>query len=107
MSLSGLEPATADQMRCPTCGARQPWSDSCRRCRCDLTLLRDVRAGCQQTRRQCLVALDEGRLSDALRYAYRRFWLSPDAAACRLLAVCHLLAGNWIKALRFARLARD
>ena len=29
-------------MRCPTCRAEQEWSDNCRRCRCDLQLLREV-----------------------------------------------------------------
>ena len=41
MMAEGLLDRPADgEVRCPTCGAVQEWSDACRRCRCELTLLR-------------------------------------------------------------------
>jgi hypothetical protein len=49
--------------------------------------------------------LQAGRWPDAIRSAQRRYWLSPDHHAARLLALCHLLGGNWLKAAAFAQLA--
>ena len=97
-------PADGD-VRCPTCGARQEWSDACRRCKCELILLRRVTGAVQAGRRQCLRLLRVGRVGEALRHARRLYALSPDRPAARLLAVCHLLQGNWIAAATMAQIA--
>lgn len=107
MSLSGVDEATAAPMRCPTCGARQPWSDTCRRCRSDLGLLGRIHHRRLQSRRRALAALRRGRLEDALRHALQSYWLAPQPDAARLVAVCHLLRRNWHQALAWARRGRD
>ena len=92
-------------VRCPTCGALQEWSDACRRCRCELELLRRVTDAAAADRRRCLRALDAGRLADALRHARRLYAFCPDRPAARLLAVCHFLGGNWTAAVAMAQIA--
>jgi hypothetical protein len=102
---AGLPPnLSSDEVRCPTCDAVQEWSDACRRCRCDLTLLRQLTASASTSRHRCLRALRDGRLADALRHARRFHALSPGPTATRLLAVCHLLRGDWFSAAAYARL---
>ena len=93
------------EVRCPTCGARQEWSDACRRCKCELILLRQVTDAVQASRRRCLGLLRIGRAREALGHARRAYALSPDRPAARLLAVCHLLQGNWIAAVAMAQIA--
>lgn len=39
-------------VRCPTCHAEQEWSDVCRRCKCDLRLLRSMAEACRRHRRR-------------------------------------------------------
>ena len=92
-------------VRCPTCGALQEWSDACRRCQCDLTLLRRVMQAAQTSRQRCLCALRAGRISEAVRHARRLQALCPDRSSARLLAVCQLLQGNWLAAATMARIA--
>ena len=91
-------------VRCPTCGAWQEWSDACRRCRCDLTLLRCITEAAQTTRQRCLHALRGGRIAEAVRHAHRLRALCPDQSSARLLAVCQLLEGNWLSAATTARI---
>ena len=102
MNLSPLDRFTEDTVACPTCNAKQPWSDVCRRCKTDLQLLHGVWQTYQQTRRRCLVHLREGRLAEALEQARQLHALCPDAHSRRLLAVCHLLRENWHEALTIA-----
>jgi len=83
----------------------QAWCDTCHRCRCDLTLLRQVAGTASASRRQCLRELQGGRVPEALRHARRLYALSPDRPAARLLAVCHLLLGSWAAAARMAEIA--
>lgn len=92
---------TESTMRCPTCNAEQAWSNECRRCKCDLTLLRGARLVCRRARAQCLQHLCDGQFASALRSArqYHKFEASADAA--KLVAVCHLLAGDYAAAYRF------
>lgn len=97
-------PANGD-VRCPTCGARQAWSDACRRCKCDLSLLRRVTDAVGASRRRCLASLRAGRVQEALRHARRLYALCPDRPTARLLAVCHLLQGNWTAAVTMAQIA--
>ncbi len=90
-----LERAAEDEMVCPTCKARQAWSDQCRRCKCDLSLLRQWQNACESQRRQCLRQLRAGRPDQALRHAQHYALMAGVPQASRLLAVCHLLCSNW------------
>lgn len=81
-------------MNCPVCNAGQEWSPTCRRCRCDLSLLWQAHVACEAARRRALVALAQGRPADALRDARQAYDFDPSDRAARLLAVCHWLGGN-------------
>jgi hypothetical protein len=85
-------------VRCPTCRAVQEWSDSCRRCKCDLRLLRDVAEAYERSRRLCLLGIRSGQPAAALRHARRCHWLRPGADSTRLLALCSFLSGQWATA---------
>jgi hypothetical protein len=95
------------KMRCPTCGVEQEWADSCRRCRCDLRLLRAAEEAYWRHRRECLGALENGRIEVALAHARKSHELFPHAESHRLMAVCELMSERWQEALREARLAGD
>ena len=97
-----LERAVEDEMRCPTCNATQPWSDECRRCKCDLSLLRQCWRTREAERRRCLRQLKAGRPHRALRHARRYAAIVGAAEASRLLGVCLLLCGNWPDACALA-----
>ncbi len=88
---------------CPVCRAAQAWSDSCRRCRCDLSLLRRADAACRQARRQALLDLRDGRWAQAQRAVRACYALQPAADSRRLLAVCCLLGGDFQQAVEWAR----
>jgi predicted amidophosphoribosyltransferase len=94
------------QVCCPTCGAVQPWSDACRRCRCELGFLHAAVEAARASRQRALRALRSGRAAEALRHARRLYALSPDPPAARLLAVCHFLLGNWRAAVSMAEIAQ-
>lgn len=89
-------------VRCPTCRAVQEWSDTCRRCKSDLALLRHVASAYGRHRRHCLQAIDAGRPTEALRSARHCHWLRPGPDARRLLALASLVAGDWTAAAAFA-----
>ena len=89
-------------MRCPTCRAEQDWSDTCRRCKSDLRLLRRLAAACGRSRAQVLEHLNANRPAEALRAAEQLCLLSRDSSTERLLAVCQLLCGQYDQALRIA-----
>jgi hypothetical protein len=95
-------PAT---LRCPTCRAVQEWSDTCRRCKCDLRLLRSVADAYQAEYARCLVELELGRTAAGLAAARRCLQLWPRPESHQLLAVCALLHGDWPTALDAARRA--
>ena len=98
------EPARSPEgLRCPTCGARQGISDTCRRCKSDLRLVRSALEAYQQHRRSSLLDLGAGRLDTALRHARRCHELWPSPESHRLLAVCQLLRGDWYDAVEYAR----
>ncbi len=98
------EPARPPEvLRCPTCGARQGMSDTCRRCKSDLRLVRSALEAYERHRRSSLLDLGAGRLDTALRHARRCHELWPSPESHRLLAVCQLLRGDWFEALEFAR----
>lgn len=89
-------------MRCPACRAQQVWSPECRRCGADLTLLRQFEDVFRQQRIRLFAALCEGRNHAAIRHAFRLHQLRPNAESARLLAVCHLVSGNFAQATRLA-----
>ncbi len=97
----------AGNVRCPTCRAVQEWSDTCRRCKSDLTLLRATDASWSQSRRDCLRAIRDGRPRDALRSARQMHALRPDGESARLLALTSALNGHWNDAEALARAAAD
>jgi len=86
-------------MRCPTCGADQGWADRCRRCKCDLRLLRAAEGAFQRHRLCCLHHLRAGNPKMALQAAWFCHRLRPGAQSHRLMALCQLLRENWPEAL--------
>jgi hypothetical protein len=97
------DPIDPETVRCPTCRASQAWSDSCRRCKSDLRLLREFARAHDEARRECLERLKEGRTSEARGAARRCLELSPDAHSRRLLALAALRAGDWNTAAAIGR----
>jgi hypothetical protein len=96
--MQAMEPMNAETMHCPTCRAAQAWSDTCRRCKSDLRLLREVAEEYAALRRHCLSNLRQNRTRAALEQARQCFALRDDDETRRLLAVCELLNGNWASA---------
>ena len=72
-----------ESVRCPTCRAVQEWSDTCRRCKSDLRLLRAFAESYLRSRRACLEHLRAGQPVEALRAARRVLTLRPDAESRR------------------------
>jgi hypothetical protein len=93
-----LESADANSMHCPTCRARQQWSETCRRCGSDLTLLRRFAIRIEWYREQCLLALHTNDVATAWSYARALYDLRPDADATRLLGTCLILNGEFEQA---------
>ena len=91
------------EMRCPTCGARQVWADCCRRCKCDLRLLRTAAETYERHRRLSLQLLNSGMAELALRHARRCHLLQPGTESNRLMALCYLVQENWASAIDRAR----
>lgn len=94
------EPET---FRCPTCRASQEWSDTCRRCKSDLRLLREVAESYRENRRQALLAMREGDAGELLLRARLCARLRDDEESRRLLALGTLLSGDWSAAVALAR----
>lgn len=91
-----------DELRCPTCGARQAPSETCRRCKSDLRLLVAALGTYAEHRRAGLADLEAGRLDAALRHARRCHELRPGPESHRLLAICRLVQEDWPGALAAA-----
>jgi hypothetical protein len=85
---------------CPVCGAAQEPSESCRRCRADLSLVLGLRAQLGAKRTECLALLRRRRLLRATRLAQECLKLSDDDANRRLLSTCYLMQGDFATALR-------
>ena len=66
----------------------QAWSDTCRRCKSDLRLLREFAARLPEHRDSCLRHLRAGRPAAAAGTPRRCHAIAPDAESRRLLAVC-------------------
>jgi hypothetical protein len=94
-----------EELRCPTCGARQGWVDTCRRCKSDLSLLRAALESHEEHRRAALLALNAGHLDAAVHHARRCHELRPGPESHGLLAICQLLRGDWPEAAEMARAA--
>jgi hypothetical protein len=92
-------------LRCPTCNAEQPWSDDCRRCRCDLSLLHDTLRAAEHSYQAALRLYSEGRVAEALPAARQAYELEPQEATRRLWAVCALRTSDWPTAVRLAKLS--
>jgi len=95
-----IDPST---VRCPTCRATQPWSDTCRRCKSDLRLLREFAGAYEDARRICLIDLLENRPQEAQQAARRCLEIAPGAESRRLLALAALQAGDWATATKIGR----
>ncbi|HEY2252392.1 MAG TPA: hypothetical protein VGH74_15065 [Planctomycetaceae bacterium] len=89
-------------LRCPTCRAQQAWSDTCRRCKCDLRLLRAADEAYEGHRVQCLIDLRDNRPLSAIACARECDRLRPGDESRKLLAVCALIAGDWATAMSLA-----
>jgi len=96
-----------NNLECPVCRATQVWADSCRRCRCDLRLLRRADAARRNARQEVLLHLGAGDWAEAQRAAKTYHTLQPSADSRRLLSVCCLLAGDFQRAVEWAALAPD
>lgn len=94
-----------NKLRCPTCRAVQEWSDTCRRCKCDLRLLRAVFDTYQAAHARCLADLHAGAAQQALAASQECYRLWPNPVSRRLLAACALLCGDWPTAITMARQA--
>lgn len=97
--MSSLLSAT---LRCPTCRASQEWSPTCRRCRCDLTLLQTAAADYRASRQQCLQALSAADGATAWRLAQHCRQLDPAPESHRLLALASLVKRDFAAARRWA-----
>ena len=102
--MSASAPTDRNTVRCPTCRAEQEWSDTCRRCKSDLRLLRTLTSAYQQNHRACLEHLRQGHRTEALRAARRCHQIKPDTESRRLLALAALHGGDWATAADLARL---
>jgi hypothetical protein len=104
MSGPDLPEITESGLRCPVCRAQQEWADTCRRCRCDLALVRAAADAYFASRRRCLALLGAAQFPQALAEARRAWELHPASDAQRLLAVCTALCGEWAEAAGLVRL---
>lgn len=93
------------EFRCPACGARQQLSDRCRRCRCDLSLVRKTAEAWLGERKRCFAHLAAGEAAAAASSAATCYEIAPAVEAVRLLALCRLLSGDFPAALQEYRLA--
>ncbi len=93
----------SNTLQCPTCRAVQAWSDTCRRCKSDLRLLREFAKAYERDRRRCLEQLAAGLPQAARVFAERCYNLRPDADSLRLLALTALCCGDWAEAETLAR----
>ena len=92
------------ELRCPTCGAQQAWTDRCRRCKSDLRLLRAALEAYEHNRGLCLYYLDADDPQTAFEHAQGCHQLRPGPETHQLLALCYFLAEDWENALEQAAL---
>ncbi len=92
------------EARCPTCRATQDWSDTCRRCKSDLRLLRAFTEEHVRVKRAGLHAINEGDARSATRHARAYHALQPGPDSRRLLALAAFLRGDWEEAIALVRM---
>lgn len=90
------------RMTCPVCRAAQEWSDTCRRCKCDLSFLRRAAETARRHRLRCLRHLSAGNAASAQRSAQHAWQLCPDSRSAQLLAVCRFACHDFSAAMRLA-----
>jgi hypothetical protein len=105
--IAGMIDQPQNELRCPTCGARQGRTDTCRRCKSDLRFLRAALEAYDRHRRDSLNDLELGEPDSALRHARRCHELRPGTESRRLMAVCQLLRGDWSDAVDLVRSVED
>jgi hypothetical protein len=100
-------PSIEETMQCPSCRARQEWSDECRRCKSDLRLLRQLMEVRKRHRLDALRLFGCGEYQAAFAAASRadELWRGEDTR--RLLASCHLLLGDFESAVELAAAGGD
>jgi hypothetical protein len=90
-------------MLCPVCRANNEQGPQCRRCRADLGLLFEL----EEQRRQVMAAaraqLAQGGVERAFQFAAQADELRHDDESRRLLAVCHVVNGNYADAWRVSQ----
>ncbi|MDA1015340.1 MAG: hypothetical protein O3A00_12930 [Planctomycetota bacterium] len=94
-------------MRCPTCRAQQAWSDECRRCKSDLSLLRRFDESRRWHRDRCLRDLNASRPAQALWHAEQLHRLESSSDASRLLAVCCVVNGDFARAMQLVHASSE
>ncbi|MBY0525305.1 MAG: hypothetical protein K2R98_18000 [Gemmataceae bacterium] len=90
-------------LRCPVCRAELSAGPSCRRCRADLALLfavEEQRAQLLASSRSCMA---RSRIDEAKALAQRADALRRDADSRQALALAHLLARDFGRALDYYR----
>lgn len=97
------DPEKSRKLRCPTCGALQDWSDTCRRCRCDLQLVHRALRAVESLRRQCLLYLRDDRYEAAWAAAQRCCELDNCEENRQLLALVEFIRGDFPAAVHRAR----
>jgi hypothetical protein len=90
-------------MQCPVCKATVDEGRQCRRCRADLTLLRQVEAQAAQARWAAVGLAADGHMDRALALAERAVNLHRTAESVQLLAVLRLLKGDFAGAWQVYR----
>ena len=89
----------APEFSCPTCGAGQTLSETCRRCGSDLGLVVELQRENRRLRRRCLAYLRQRRLLPATRLAQQCYRVSSDDRNLGLLATCYLMRGDFASAV--------
>jgi hypothetical protein len=85
-------------MRCPVCKADNLQGPQCRRCKADLALLFALEDQRRRTLTEARRCLERGQWSDAAHHAATADWLRANEDTQRLLALAHLLAGDFAEA---------
>ena len=94
-------------LHCPTCNASQDWSDVCRRCKCDLSLVVTLLRRRERLQDTCRRELLAGQYEEARHAALACRAISNDPDTIRLLAVSCLASGRTAAAVRVAQAYGD
>jgi hypothetical protein len=89
-------------LRCPVCKADNAQGPLCRRCKADLSLLFALEEQRQQALADARRAAATGDWHSFRQWAARADMLRRDDETRRLLAVAHLLHGDFAEALQTA-----